>query len=60
MLTGVHWDLEGRQKIGNNGTTPSSYLRVSTWEIGHSKFDVIKISNVKVFVDYIFVQRGII
>ena len=60
MQTGVHWGLEGRPKAGNTGTTPSLYLRISTWEIARSKFDVIKISNVKIFVDFIFVRRGII
>ena len=60
MQTGVHWGLEGRPKAGNTGTMPSLYLHVSTWEIARSKFDVIKISNVKLFVDFIFVRRGII
>ena len=59
MQTRVHWGLEGHRKAGNTGTTPSFYIRVSTWEIARSKFDVIKISNVKVFVDIIFVRRGI-
>ena len=60
MQTGVHWGLEGRPKAGNTSTAPSLYLRVSMWEIARSKFDVIKISNVKIFVDFIFVRRDII
>ena len=60
MQPRVHWDLKGHPKTGNAGTTPSLYLRVSMWEIVRSKFDVIKISNVKPFVGLIFAQRGII
>ena len=56
MQTGVHWGLEGCPKARNAGTMPSFYLYVSMWEIACLKFDVIKISNVKLFVDFIFVQ----
>ena len=60
MHTAVHWGLEGCPKVGNTGIMPSRYLCVSMWKIACSKFDVIKISNVKLFVDLIFVRRGII
>ena len=59
MRTGVHWGLEELSKAGNTGTMPAVYLR-NTWEIARSRFDVIKISNAKIFVVFIFVWPNII
>ena len=57
LLFEKNFHVSTRMETGYNAT---HYLRVSTWEIARSKFEVIKISNVKVFVDFIFVRRGII